>query len=130
MPVSASCGSSAPRSWGGDLKLIYESVAAEDLENPDNLVIVPQTGDVFLQEDSDGEQFVRGVTGRGQIYDFARTVLNSTEFCGGCFSPDGRTFFVNQQGDRLTGTETPTSMPDARAGLTFAIWGEFEQRRH
>jgi secreted PhoX family phosphatase len=119
-----------PRSWGGELNLIYESVAAEDLENPDNLVIVPQTGDVFLQEDSDGEQFVRGVTPRGQIYDFARTVLNTTEFCGGCFSPDGRTFFVNQQGDRLTGTETPTSMPDARAGLTFAIWGEFEQRRH
>jgi len=119
-----------PRQWGGDLKLIYESVAAEDLENPDNLVVVPQTGDVFLQEDSDGEQFVRGVTPRGQIYDFARTVLNSTEFCGGCFSPDGRTFFVNQQGDRLTATETPTTMPDARAGLTFAIWGEFEQRRH
>jgi uncharacterized protein len=115
---------------GGELKLIYESTALEDLENPDNLVVVPTTGDVFLQEDSDGEQFVRGVTDRGLIYDFARTLVNSTEFCGGCFSPDGRTFFLNQQGDRLTGTETPTSQPDSRAALTFAIWGGFDERRH
>lgn len=117
------------RHGGGELKLIYESEAVEDLENPDNLVVVPHTGDVFLQEDSDGEQFVRGVTGRGQIYDFARTVLNSTEFCGGCFSPDGETFYLNQQGDRLTGTETPISQPDNRAALTFAIWGGFRSRR-
>ena len=34
--------------WGGDLKLIYESEAAEDLEDPDNLVVVPHSGDVFL----------------------------------------------------------------------------------
>lgn len=114
--------------WGGELELIYESVAAADLENPDNLVVVPQTGDVFLQEDSDGEQFVRGVTKNGLIYDFARTVLNSTEFCGGCFSPDGKTFYLNQQGDRLQGAETPASQPGARAGLTFAIWGGFDAR--
>ena len=43
------------------------------LENPDNVVIVPQTGDIFLQEDSNGEQFVRGVTLDGEIYDFAKT---------------------------------------------------------
>jgi hypothetical protein len=78
---------------------------ADVLDAPDNLVIVPGTGDVFLQEDGGGdEQFVRGVTRRGEIYDFARTVLNGTEFCGGCFSPDGRTFFVSQQGERVAGT--------------------------
>jgi hypothetical protein len=27
-----------------------------------------------LQEDSDGEQFVRGLTPEGRIYDFARTI--------------------------------------------------------
>ena len=49
------------------LKLIYESTSIDDLEGPDNLVVVPHTGDVFLQEDASGEQFVRGVTRRGTI---------------------------------------------------------------
>ena len=49
--------------------------------NPDNLVVVPATGDVFLQEDSDGEQFVRGVTPRGLIYDFTtRSVYEVAPF--------------------------------------------------
>jgi secreted PhoX family phosphatase len=63
--------------------------------------VVPHTGDVFLQEDAEDDQYIRGVNRRGEIYDFAHTVLNNTEFCGGCFSPDGQTFFVNQQGDRV-----------------------------
>ena len=75
-----------------------------------------------------GEQYVRGVTKNGLIHDFARTVLNTTEFCDGCFSPDGKTFYLNQQGDRLQGTETPASQPDTRAGLTFAIGGGFDDR--
>jgi secreted PhoX family phosphatase len=108
----------------GDLKLIYESTAIEDLENPDNLVVVPATGHVFLQEDSSGEQFVRGVTKQGRIYDFARTALNQTEFCGGCFSPDGKTFFLNQQGDRQT---DPLNPPNETAALTYAIWGPFDE---
>jgi uncharacterized protein len=104
----------------GELKLIFESPGADVLENPDNLVVVPETGDVFLQEDSDGEQFVRGVTKRGEIYDFAHSVINETEFCGGCFSPDGKTFFVSQQGNRVAGAPTP-----ADQGVTYAIWGPF-----
>jgi secreted PhoX family phosphatase len=113
---------------GGELKLIYESTAVEDLENPDNLVVVPETGHIFLQEDSDGEQFVRGVTRQGQIYDFAQTLLNSTEFCGGTFSPDGKTFFVSQQGDRQDGVgEDPLNPPDETAALTYAIWGPFDE---
>ena len=91
-------------------------------------MVIPHTGDIWLQEDGGGEQYVRGVTRRGEIYDFARTVLSSSEFCGGCFSPDGRTFFVNQQGDRLATGETPeTQAPEAR-GMTFAIWGPFDYR--
>jgi uncharacterized protein len=107
---------------GGELTLIFESPSADVLDAPDNLVVVPETGDVFLQEDGGGEQFVRGVTRRGEIYDFAKTVLNETEFCGGCFSPDGRTFFVSQQGDRIAG-----GAPDEDAALTYAIWGPFDQ---
>jgi uncharacterized protein len=109
---------------GGELKLIYESTAVEDLENPDNLVVIPDTGDVLLQEDSSGEQFIRGVNRRGEIYDFAHTVLNNTEFCGGCFSPDGKTFFVNQQGDRVDVGADPAL---ETAAVTYAIWGPFER---
>jgi secreted PhoX family phosphatase len=109
----------------GELTLIYEGTDPADLQNPDNLVVVPHTGDVWVQEDGDDEQFVRGVTRRGEIYDFAKTVLSNSEFCGGCFSPDGETFFLNQQGDRLAAGETPETQPDEKRGFTFAIWGPF-----
>jgi uncharacterized protein len=104
-----------------DLKLIFESPSADVLDQPDNLVPVPATGDVFLQEDSGGANFVRGVTKRGEIYDFARSVINESEFCGGCFSPDGQTFFVSQQGQRVAGEPSE----DSRA-LTYAIWGPWD----
>ena len=103
------------------ITLIYESTDAARLENPDNVVIVPATGDVFLCEDGDGEQFVRGVTLDGKVYDFARSGKNETEFCGACFSPDGGTLFLNQQGAR-------GSLPDGPAegqAVTYAIRGPF-----
>ncbi len=106
------------------LTLIYESTDATTLQNPDNIVIVPQTGDIFLQEDSGGEQFVRGVTQRGEIYNFAKTGTNESEFCGGCFDPDGQTFYLNQQGSR---GELPNG-PTNNAGVTYAIFGPFEKR--
>jgi secreted PhoX family phosphatase len=104
------------------LTLIYESTDSATLENPDNVVIVPQTADIFLQEDSPGEQFIRGLTQRGEIYDFARSKTNDTEFCGGCFSPDGDTLYVNQQGNR---GNLPQGSP---GGVTYAIYGPFEKR--
>jgi secreted PhoX family phosphatase len=112
----------------GALRLVYESTSADDLQSPDNLVVVPHTGDIWVQEDGDDEQFVRGVTRRGEIYDFARTVLSPSEFCGGCFAPDGDTFFLNQQGDRLAAGETPETQPNEKRGFTFAIWGPFDRR--
>jgi secreted PhoX family phosphatase len=111
----------------GALRLVYESTSADDLQSPDNLVVVPDTGDIWVQEDGDGEQFVRGVTRKGEIYDFARTILSNSEFCGGCFSPDGDTFFLNQQGDRLVAGETPETQANERRGFTFAIWGPFRR---
>jgi uncharacterized protein len=107
---------------GGELTLIFESPGPEVLDAPDNVVVVPHTGDVWLQEDGGDEQFIRGVTSRGEIYDFARTVINQTEFCGGTFSPDGRTFFVSQQGDR-------PGAPRVSEALTYAIWGPFGRGR-
>ena len=106
------------------LTLIYESVDRNMLENPDNMVIVPQTQDIFLCEDSGGEQFVRGVTQDGQIYNFAQTTVNDTEFCGATFDPDGQTLYLNQQGGR---GNLPGGTPEARA-VTYAIYGPFEKR--
>ena len=91
---------------------------------PDNVAIVPRTGDVFLQEDSSGSQFIRGVTPDGAIYDFAETQTNDTEFCGGCFDADGRTLFVSQQGER-SGMNPPGT---AARSVTHAIYGPFERR--
>ncbi len=106
------------------LTLIYESTDPVKLENPDNIVIVPRTGDIFLQEDGSGEQFIRGLTPKGEIYDFARTITNDTEFCGGCFSPDGRVLFVNQQGER----GGPLEGPPGNGAVTYAIFGPFQKR--
>lgn len=106
------------------LTLIYESVSSAALQSPDNIVVVPATGDIFLQEDGSGAQFVRGVTLDGEIYDFAQTTTNETEFCGGCFDPDGHTFYLNQQGDRGNLPNGPTN---ANA-VTYAIYGPFHKR--
>ena len=76
------------------------------LKNPDN-VIVSSFGDLFLCEDSGGANHIVGVTPQGKLYQFARNVLNSSEFAGVCFSPDGKTMFLNIQSP----------------GITFAIWG-------
>ena len=107
------------------ITLIYESTDMATLQNPDNIVIVPKTGDIFLQEDSVGENFVRGLTPEGKIYDFARTITNDTEFCGGCFSPNGTVFFLNQLGARGS---LPAGPPNRNA-VTYAITGPFSRRR-
>jgi hypothetical protein len=109
------------------LTLIYISTDRNTLENPDNITIVPQTQDIFLCEDSPGEQFIRGVTQDGEIYTFAQALTNDAEFCGACFDPDGQTLYVNQQGDRLGENEPPQGAPENRA-VTYAIYGPFEKR--
>lgn len=106
------------------LTLIYESTSSASLQSPDNVVVVPATGDIFLQEDGSGAQFVRGVTRAGEIYDFARTADNDTEFCGGCFDPDGGTLYLNQQGDRGS---LPNGPVNGNA-VTYAIYGPFGKR--
>ena len=109
------------------LTLIYVSTNVEDLQNPDNITIVPQTQDIFLCEDSPGEQFIRGVTVDGEIYNFAKTQTNETEFCGAVFDPDGQTLYVNQQGDRgVDESGQPTNGADP--AVTYAIYGPFQKR--
>lgn len=103
---------------GGDgeadrLTLIYESAGADTLDLCDNLAVTPW-GDLMICEDGSGDNYLRGLTPDGAIYDFARNAHPSkAEFCGACFSPDGSTMFVNVQ------------MP----GYTFAITGPWESLR-
>jgi len=105
-------------SSGGQLILLFESRSKEELDAPDNVTVSP-AGGILLCEDGDDEQFVRGLTPRGEIFDFVKNITNDREFAGATFSPDGETLFVNIQGD----TRGPGG---ANKGMTFAIWGPFE----
>jgi len=85
----------------GQLKLVAHSDDPAVLDMPDNICISP-TGTVFMAEDGSPDQFIRFIDGEGQVRDFARNAISSSEFAGACFSPDGDALFVNIQGDGLT----------------------------
>ncbi|MCI0336582.1 MAG: PhoX family protein [Acidobacteria bacterium] len=103
-----------PRGNGdGLLTLLFESPDAQVLDGPDNLCVSPRGG-LIICEDGGEEQFVRGLTAEGKIFDFARNIVSgfeTREFAGATFSPDGQTLFLNIQ--------TP--------GLTFAVWGPWNE---
>jgi uncharacterized protein len=101
------------------LRLVFESAGEAQLDAPDNLALVPRTGDLLMCEDGAGDKFVRGLTREGRIYDLVRATGNETEFCGACFGAGGRVLFVNQQG---VGRAIP--------GATYAIWGPWRRRGH
>jgi secreted PhoX family phosphatase len=84
------------------------------LDYPDNITVSPRGG-IVMCEDGAGDQFIRGLTRDGRIFDFARNLLNRTEFAGACFSPDGRTLFLNIMGS--------TSDAGKEKGVTLAIRG-------
>ena len=107
---SASEGRSSESEAPGTLTLIYESPGGDTLDMCDNIAVAPW-GDLILCEDGRGDQYLRGLTPAGQIYDFARNAhADQSEFCGACFSPDGRIMFVNIQ----------------EPGITLAIQGPWE----
>jgi secreted PhoX family phosphatase len=93
----------------GELTLLYESPAADQLLLPDNLCFTPwQT--LMVCEDNGGATYLRGVTAAGEVFPFALNIakgFETTELAGACFSPDGETLFVNMQA----------------VGATLAIWG-------
>lgn len=93
----------------GKLRLLYESPDGDVLDNPDN-VCTNNRGAVLLCEDGGGDEFLRGLTPDGQVFDFAKNILNGGEFAGATFSPDGQTLFVNIQSP----------------GMTLAIWGPWQ----
>jgi secreted PhoX family phosphatase len=133
-----------PRGDGGTLTLIFESPGAEVLDSPDNLAVSPQ-GALVLCEDGDDDQYMRGLTLDGRIFDFALNLQTEHEWAGATFavadpswndvkirgrhtpplgSRDDRvTLFVNRQGS-TAGTNPPTAGDE---GMTFAIWGPWSR---
>ena len=102
------------------LVLVFESPSPTVLDAPDNIAVSPRGG-LVVCEDGAGQNFVRGVTPDGIVFDLASNNMNELEWAGACWSPQGRTLFVNIQGStypRNDGTD-PLS-------YTFAIWGPWE----
>ena len=98
----------------GELTMVYESPAKEILNYPDNVTMSPRGG-IVICEDGSGVKHIRGLTRDGQVFEFARNIMNTSEFCGACFSPDGETLFLNVQG--------ATTDAGTTRGVTFAIRG-------
>jgi secreted PhoX family phosphatase len=109
------------------LRVVYQSPNAATLDFPDNITTSAR-GSLVVCEDNVNDNFIRGLSPEGHIWDIALNRLVSQiptpntdppvfptrfndEFAGSTFSPDGHTLFVNIQASR---------------GLTFAIWGPWE----
>ncbi len=131
----------------GTLTLVFESPSEMVLDGPDNITVNPHGG-LVLCEDGDGDQFLRGITPKGEIFDFAKNLQNDSEWAGATFISADRgndededdrgrrdegenderqrghlTLFVNRQGT-TRGANPPTPGSE---GITFAIWGPWKQ---
>ncbi|NUU25507.1 MAG: DUF839 domain-containing protein, partial [Streptomycetaceae bacterium] len=99
----------------GRLRLVYESPGSARLDLPDNVTVSPR-GTLVLCEDGDGDNFLRGLTVDGRIFDLARMEPVAgdpgAEFAGATFGPDAHTLYVNIQ---------------SKLGMTFAIWGPWHR---
>lgn len=101
-------GTDAERESPAMLELFVESDEGGIVENCDNLTVAPW-GELFVAEDGPpGNGLVR-ISPDGRVTRFAMNRISGSELAGVCFSPDGRTLFVNIQ----------------QQGLTLAIRGPF-----
>ena len=97
-----------PNAEGGELELFIEPNNVDIMKYCDNLTVAPW-GDVMICED-DLDPYLRGVTPEGHIFTFGHNTAYQSEFSGICFSPTGKTMFVNIQ----------------HVGLTLAITGPWK----
>lgn len=98
----------------GKLTLLFESPDKSVLFMPDNLCVSPQGGLVLCEDNDQGNQYVRGLSPQGYLFDLASNIIprhETGEFAGATFSPDNKTLFLNIQDP----------------GLTVAIWGPWER---
>jgi len=90
----------------GQVQLFAEPNDSAIVNHCDNLTVAPN-GDLYLCEDT-GDPRIIGLTQKGEFFTFGLNVGHpDSELTGACFSPSGKTMFVNIQ----------------HYGLTFAITG-------
>ena len=120
----AGYGNGSGQVWAYDVKreqltVLFQSPGPLVLDLPDN-VTTSKHGTLVVCEDNVNDNFVRGLTRKGELFDIALNRLRSgagadrsnDEFAGSTFSPSGKTLFVNIQ---------------SSAGMTFAIWGPWRR---
>ena len=79
----------------GRLHLFLESGDESVFDYGDNLTVAPNGHLIVCEDRSDKEpNHLRGVTPEGKVYTLA-LLRADTELAGACFSPDGKTMFVN-----------------------------------
>ena len=95
----------------GSIQLVFEATENGVLENPDNITL-NEWGDLIICEDSrQSSNCLIGLTPEKHIYYIAGN--NTSEWCGACFSPDGKILFANIQ----------------KLGITVGIQGPWEYLR-
>lgn len=85
-----------PANGQDKLQLFFESTSPEQYNFGDNLTVAPN-GHLVVCEDQyvdNAQNHIRGITPDGIPYPIALSRVD-TEWAGACFSPDGRTLFVN-----------------------------------
>ena len=92
----------------GQLTLIAEATNESILRNADNITFSPW-GDLIVCEDTSSHCGLVGIRPDGSQYQLADNSHTNSELAGACFSPDGKTLFVNIQ----------------YPGMTLAITGPF-----
>ncbi len=117
-------GNGSGQVWAYDTKrrtltCVFQSPGPMVLDLPDN-VTTSKHGTLVVCEDNVNDNYIRGLSRRGRLFDIALNRLTSStgrdrsndEFAGSTFSPSGQTLFVNIQ---------------SSAGMSFAIWGPWRK---
>lgn len=94
-------GTSREAKSPGQLTLIAESDENSLLHNADNITASPW-GDLLVCEDTASHCGVVGIRPDGQQYAVCDNAYSDSELTGACFSPDGKTLFVNIQYPGMT----------------------------
>jgi secreted PhoX family phosphatase len=92
----------------GHLSLLAEASTDSILRHADNLAMAPW-GDLIVCEDTANHCGLVGIRPDGSQYQLADNAYSNSELAGICFSPDGKTLFINIQ----------------YPGMTLAITGPF-----
>ncbi|MEO1021985.1 MAG: alkaline phosphatase PhoX [Bacteroidota bacterium] len=94
-------GTPAEEASPGKLELFVEPNDSTVVQRADNLTVAPW-GDLIVCEDGPDENFLLGITPKGEVYKLGKNAVSNSELAGAVFSPDGSTLFMNIQEDGLT----------------------------